>query len=172
MTIIDPVYKNAIGGDHMFIPELNAIHSYDQMPLVTIVDKDDEILLNTPEAEWYRILYSLPWREYQPFAADYYNALYDFNQFRKKKTKSPVEASETKEDAVERIINNRPTVNKNEPVMHQPEFRIPAVENVKPEDVAPGFPPKRFKGKKPKCFLPCLIVFSGRRPVLRSDGAV
>ncbi|MCP4755978.1 MAG: hypothetical protein GY866_34390, partial [Proteobacteria bacterium] len=95
------------------------------------------------------------------FAADYYNALYDFNQFRKKETKSPDEGPETKEEAVERIIKSRPTVNKNEPVMYQPEFRIPLVKNVKPENVAPGFPPKRFKGKKPKCFFAMFKSFLG-----------
>ncbi len=161
MTKNEPFYKNEIGNAMSFSEFKPVIHSYDQIPLIAIIDKDDEILLNTPEAEWYNILYSLPWRYYQLFAADYYNALYDFNQFREKKTKNPDEKLETKEEAVERITKSRPTVNKNEPVMYHPEFRTPSVEKVKPEDVAPGFPPKRFRGKKPKCFFAMFKSFLG-----------
>ena len=58
----------------MTIPELHGIHNYQQIPITMIVAKDDEILLNTPDAEWYRILYYLKWRSYQPYGADYYNA--------------------------------------------------------------------------------------------------
>ena len=64
---------------------------------------DDEILRNTPEAEWYGILGSLPWRDYQSFAADYYNALYDFNHFRTTKNPGEGQILERKADIVEDI---------------------------------------------------------------------
>jgi len=137
----------------MTIPELIGIHSYEQIPIVTIVEKDDQILLNTPDAEWYKILYCLSWKIYQPYAADYYNALYDFNQFPKKEADNPSANIETKEEATERIMKNRPTMDKNEPVIYRPEFKKPSEENVSPEKVAPGVPPKRSRGKKPKCFF-------------------
>lgn len=161
MTKIESDHKNTKGNIMPLSGFRPVIHSYDQIPLIAIIDKDDEILLNTPGAEWYNTLYSLPWRIYQSFAADYYNALYDFNHFRKKKTNNPAEKNETKEEAVERITKNRPTVNKNEPVMFRPEFETPSVEKVKPEDVAPGFPPQRFRGKKPKCFFAMFKGFLG-----------
>ncbi|CAB1082985.1 hypothetical protein D1AOALGA4SA_10573, partial [Olavius algarvensis Delta 1 endosymbiont] len=36
------------------------------------VHEDDELLANSPEAEWYKILQSLPWEQYRSIAADYY----------------------------------------------------------------------------------------------------
>jgi hypothetical protein len=145
----------------MLSPEFKPIHGYDQIPLVVIIDKDDEILLNTPEAEWYSILHYFPWRDYQPIAADYYNALYDFNQCHKENAKNPDVDIETKEEAVERITKNRPTINKTESVIYQPDFKTPSIETVTPEDVAPGAPPKRLRGKKPKCFFAMYKSFLG-----------
>ena len=51
-----------------------------QIPLIHEVHSDDEHLLSTIDGEWFEILYHFPWEDYRPFAADYYNALYDFNQ--------------------------------------------------------------------------------------------
>ena len=51
-----------------------------QIPLIHEIHSDDERLLNTVDGEWFEILYHFRWEDYQPFAADYYNALYDFNQ--------------------------------------------------------------------------------------------
>ena len=145
----------------MFDFECRPIHHYEQIPLVTIIDKDDEILLITPGAEWYSILSDFPWRDYQSFAAYYYNALYDFNQFRDKDSENPDAEIETKEEAVERITKSRPTIDKTESVIYQPAFKVPSVEKVRPEDVAPGVPPKRFRGKKPKCFFAMYKSFLG-----------
>lgn len=51
-----------------------------QIPLIHVVDQDDQILLNTPDAEWFRLLSFLLWQDYREIAAEYYNALYDFNK--------------------------------------------------------------------------------------------
>jgi hypothetical protein len=53
--------------------------------LIHVVHEDDELLANSPEAEWYKILQSLPWEQYRSIAADYYNALYHFNKSPKKR---------------------------------------------------------------------------------------
>ncbi len=59
---------------------LNAVAAHQQIPLIHVVHEDDELLANSPEAEWYKILQSLPWEQYRSIAADYYNALYHFNK--------------------------------------------------------------------------------------------
>jgi hypothetical protein len=51
-----------------------------QIPLIHAVHDDDEHLLNTLDGEWFEILHDFRWETYRQFAADYYNALYDFNQ--------------------------------------------------------------------------------------------
>ena len=44
-----------------------------QKALFHIIRKDDISLLNTADAEWFRVLYHLPWNKYREFAAQYYN---------------------------------------------------------------------------------------------------
>ena len=51
-----------------------------QIPLIQIVDEDDIILLNSPDAEWFKILYYFPWQEYRTYGAEYYDALYEFKK--------------------------------------------------------------------------------------------
>ena len=59
---------------------LNSVAAHQQIPLIHVVHENDELLANSPEAEWYKILQNLPLESYQPIAADYYNALYHFNK--------------------------------------------------------------------------------------------
>jgi hypothetical protein len=49
-----------------------------QIPLIHEVHSADKHLLNTIDGEWFEILYHFRWEDYRQFAADYYNALYDF----------------------------------------------------------------------------------------------
>jgi hypothetical protein len=51
-----------------------------QFPLIHEVHSEDKHLLNTVDGEWFEILYHFRWEDCRQFAADYYNALYDFNQ--------------------------------------------------------------------------------------------
>ncbi|MCP3867190.1 MAG: hypothetical protein GY703_03665 [Gammaproteobacteria bacterium] len=51
-----------------------------QIPLIHEVHSEDKHLLNTIDGEWFEILCYFPWEDYRVYAADYYNALYDFNQ--------------------------------------------------------------------------------------------
>jgi len=59
-----------------------------QLPLIHVIDNDDQLLLNSPDAHWYRILFYFPWEDYRVLAVDYYNALYDFNLTRRNKPTS------------------------------------------------------------------------------------
>ncbi len=38
-----------------------------QIPLIHIVHEDDAVLLNTPEADWFRALYYFHWEKYRIF---------------------------------------------------------------------------------------------------------
>ncbi len=53
-----------------------------QLPLIHTIDEDDQLLLNSPDAQWYRILKYFPDLQYRQIAADYYNSLYHFNKTR------------------------------------------------------------------------------------------
>ncbi|MDL1973802.1 MAG: hypothetical protein LWX55_03255 [Deltaproteobacteria bacterium] len=57
----------------------------EQIPLIHVVDRDDELLLNCIDAEWYRILHYFVWQDYLEMAAEYYDALYHFNLLEAKK---------------------------------------------------------------------------------------
>ena len=58
----------------------NTVAPHQQIPLIYVVNEDDELLANSPDAEWYKILQNLPWEQYRSIGADYYNALYHFNK--------------------------------------------------------------------------------------------
>jgi hypothetical protein len=58
----------------------NTVAPHQQIPMIHVVNEDDELLANSPEAEWYQILQNLPWEQYRSIGADYYNALYHFNK--------------------------------------------------------------------------------------------
>lgn len=44
---------------------LNSVAAHQQIPLIHVVHEDDELLANSPEAEWYNILQNLPWEQYR-----------------------------------------------------------------------------------------------------------
>ncbi len=44
---------------------LNSVAAHQQIPLIYVVHEDDELLANSPEAEWYKILQNLPWEQYR-----------------------------------------------------------------------------------------------------------
>ena len=51
-----------------------------QKPLFHSIYEDDTVLLNTPDAEWFHVVYHFRWERYRGFGAEYYRALYEFNQ--------------------------------------------------------------------------------------------
>ena len=77
----------------------NTVAPHQQIPLIYVVNEDDELLANSPDAEWYKILQNLPWEQYRSIAADYYNALYHFNKSKTHSHKSSDLSEEQKETA-------------------------------------------------------------------------
>jgi len=143
-------------------PAVPLIPIIEQIPLIQVVNEDDQILLNSPDAEWFRILNNFPWQEHRDVAAAYCDALYDFNSSgASAEEDSPDSSAESEDDARLRLLSGRATVNKDVPVLYEPEFRTPAVRTVNPLSVAPGVIPFRSDGRKPKCFFALFKAFIG-----------
>ena len=148
-----------------------------QIPLLHEVHSDDERLLNTIDGEWFEILYHLRWEDYREPAADYYNALYDFNQAPPQATTEESDARpETKEQARQRLLFDRATapIATNPPasILFQREVVEPKAREVQPSDVAPGVVPLRLVGRKPKCFFGLLKSFMPPQQNLWATGGV
>ena len=143
-----------------------SIEEIQQIPLVHTVFNDDDYLLNTIDGEWFEVLYNFPWEAYRQFAADYYNALYDFNQRRESQgTAEGASNPETKDEAKQRLLFDRVTAplptKPAAPILYQGEQVEPLAQDVQPSDVAPGIVPQRLVGRKPKCFFGLLKSFIG-----------
>ena len=108
-----------------------------QLPLIHTVDKDDQLLINFPDAEWYRILKYFPDMDYRQVAADYYNSLYHFN---KCCTTNPGDQNvndEDKQQATQRLLFGRATMNDSTSVIFEQDFIVSTEETVTPEQIAP-----------------------------------
>ena len=145
-----------------------------QIPLIHEVHYDEKELLASLEGEWFPILLHFPWEDFQPFAADYYNALYDFNQ--KPATADDgatannsghAQTSPDKDEARQIILFDRCTApipkNPPPPVLYQGKSVAPvgALPPVRAEDTSPGVVPLRLVGRKPKCFFALIKGFIG-----------
>lgn len=139
---------------------LNHIPISEQLPLIHDIHADDQLLLNCPDADWYSKLKFFPWEDYREIGAQYYDALHHFNQ---PSDPEPVidDTDETKKQAAQRHLSDRPTINKTQPVLYQPEFKSVPVPTVSPFKIAPGILPHRDAGKKPKCFFAMFKCFIG-----------
>ncbi len=136
------------------------------IPLVFEVQTDDQYLLNTIDGEWFEILYAFPWENYRQYAADYYNALYEFNRREEQAAKDENKAQpETKENARQRLLFDRATMQSPQdpavPILYRGEVVELKCPEVTPMDVSPGIVPVRLVGRKPKCFFSLLKAFSG-----------
>ena len=132
-----------------------------QLPLIHVIDNDDRLLLNSPDAHWYRILFYFPWEDYRVPAVDYYNALYDFNLSRRNEPTAVEPDNETKTEAVQRLLFERSTINKDAPVLTPEEFINITADTVNINGIAPGITPLRSGGKRPKCFFALFKSFIG-----------
>ena len=137
---------------------------YYQVPLFEHINEDDEILLNSPNAEWYHILKNFRWEDYRELGASYYNALYNFNV-----SKIPLQQSssqknnEAKEEARQRLLFDRTTMDKSKTVIFETKpSQIPTeMPLVSPKSISPGVVPPKKAGKKPKCFFALFKSFIG-----------
>ena len=132
-----------------------------QLPLIHVIDNDDRLLLNSPDAHWYRILFYFPWEDYRELAVDYYNALYDFNLANRNKSGAIEADNESKEEAVLRLLFERSTINKDATVLTPEEFINITADTVNINGIAPGITPLRSGGKRPKCFFALFKSFIG-----------
>jgi len=133
-----------------------------QIPLIVEVYEDEHLLLSSPDTKWYEILKNFPWQDYREPASLYYDALYRFNKTCGTPcSPSDTENSEDKESAKQRLLFDRPTMDKTVPVLYEPEFQKVPSRSVSPLSVAPGIVPHREGGPKPKCFFAMFAAFLG-----------
>jgi len=140
-----------------------------QIPLIQLIESDDRALLSSPEAEWYRILYYFPWTDHRGTAAEYYDALYQFNlRELEKRAERFLSADnvivEAKEEAIQRLLFSRVTMQNTKveeaTVIYDGKVE-PKNPTVEPEAIAPGIVPIRLGGRKPKCFFAMFKSFLG-----------
>jgi len=150
------------------------------LPLFHEVHEDDQLLLNTLSGEWFSILYHLPWEDYCPIAASYYDALYDFNLNEQKKRlarekeklskqnneQAEIPVRETKKEARQRLLFGRTTMQskadkESVPMIYQDNIVEFKPSKINPLDLSPGVVPIRFVGRKPKCFFSLFKSFIG-----------
>lgn len=136
-----------------------------QIPLIQIIESDDQFL-SEADILWFEILRDLDWKPLVPAAVQYYEALWQFNQdqFRermRKESSRPVPNPETKEEARQRLLLDRATLDPEKPVLAEGEadFREPL--HVDPKTIRPGVVPARLRGRKPKDFFALLKAFLG-----------
>ena len=141
-------------------------HAPSQLPLIEFVESDDLYLQDQPDVLWFDVLRKLDYRQYQEAAARYYEHLWQFNQQQAQRRKERLENSpspnpETLDQATERILFSRATLDENAPVL----FALPAAEmpsiRIHPHGLRPGVTPPRFAGRPPKCFFGMLYAFLG-----------
>ena len=75
------------------------------------------------------------------------------------------QTGETKEEAKERLLFDRVTMQKyrggNPSIIYEGEVPESELSKIEPESVSPGVVPKLLGGKKPKCFFALLKSFLG-----------
>ena len=152
-------------------PVLQGERKQQQIPLITIVIADDEILMRSPGAEWFQILKDFPWEQYRSYGAEYYDALYAFNltealerqqESREEQEREP----ESKEEAKHRLLWERATMRskmgEEETAVLQKRQELEGESlTTDPQSIAPGFVPIRFAGRTPKCFFSMFKSFLG-----------
>ena len=95
-----------------------------QLPLIHIVESDDIYIKEQADVLWYRVLRNLRWQTFVGVGAQYYEALWAFNQAqadarRQKADAEPEVNSETREEADRRLLFGRATLDVTVPVLHE-----------------------------------------------------
>jgi hypothetical protein len=146
--------------DESFMQNIE-IHPFaTQIPLIITVDEDDKLLLNSPDAEWYRILKLFPDLDFRLLGAKYYDSLYHFNKTRQK-LRPKNKKNEDKAQAKQRLLFERATMDEDKTIIFENDFTGPVEQIVSPHSIAPGITPDRIGGKKPKCFFAMFKSFIG-----------
>jgi len=137
-----------------------------QLPLLHLVDSDDYYLARRADVLWFEILVKLDWQPLVPVAAQYYEALYDFNVAQadareKKERERPASNPETKGTATLRLLFARPTMDPDAPLLDEELPKERPLATVNPAALAPGRTPIRLSGRSPKCFFALFKAFAG-----------
>ena len=136
-----------------------------QLALIHLIESDDRFL-DEADVLWFRVLRDLDWQLFVDMAVQYYEALWQFNQEQfearqRKQSAAPVPNPETKDEARQRLLLERATLDPARPVLPdtRPVPREPV--HVNPETIAPGHVPFRFRGRTPKDFFAMFKAFLG-----------
>ncbi len=148
---------------------LSQIQNNQKPLLIHTIHEDDTVLLNTPDAEWFRVLYYFPWEKHRGFGAEYYDALYEFNKREERKrqekqTQKEVISSQGKEDARQKLLFDRVTMQVDKERQSKVLYNVEPKSKqqmVSPLRISPGVVPFRLGGKRPKCFFALLKSFLG-----------
>jgi hypothetical protein len=144
---------------------MTAAFPYVQIPLIHVVESDDLHLERQEDILWFAVLRDLDWRAFQPIAARYYEALWQFNvrqaQLRAERSVTQPANPETPADATRRLLFERATLCEDTPALHELPPSAPPEIRVDPRTLRPGTPPLRWAGKTPKCFFALLKAFVG-----------
>jgi len=137
-----------------------------QLPLIHIIESDDLYLQHQPEVVWFDVLSKLGYRQFRTTAARYYEGLWRFNQQQAKQRQQRRQNAappnpETQEQATQRLLFNRPTLNKDAEVLYQSPSPEACETSIDPQSLRPGVTPPRFAGRVPKCFFAMLNSFVG-----------
>jgi len=139
-----------------------------QRPLIHVVESDDWHLEQQEDVLWFAVLRKLDWRLFRPVAAQYYEALWVFNQAqaaaRLEKAATEGVASPNPESlaaATSRLLFERATMCEDAAVLVEWPVTTSGVQapRTAPESVAPGVVPARLVGRAPKCFFAMLNAF-------------
>lgn len=140
-----------------------------QLPLIHVVESDDLYLRSQADVLWFDLLRGLDYRPFQPLAARYYEALYQFNENQARARRQRLQtlpsqqtsSKESKQEATARLLFERATMCKDAPILYEPKPTSPASIQVDPQTLRPGRTPVRLAGKQPKCFFAMLKAFLG-----------
>ena len=107
----------------------------------------------TLNALCFDILNNFNYMDYFEIDVMYYDALYDYNKYHNFDKNNDNKKNETIDEARERLLKNRPTVDKSIPVLFEANFLKPKDNVTSPLSIAPGIAPHRLADRKPKCFF-------------------
>lgn len=137
-----------------------------QLPLIHVIESDDIHFEKQADVLWFSVLRDLDWRSFVGVAAQYYEALWAFNQAqqdaREERACAEAEANpETREEADRRLLFGRATLDAAAPVLHETVPADRELKHVDPTRLSPGRVPLRFAGRTPKCFFAMFKAFVG-----------
>jgi len=144
--------------------------THEQISLIHVVHRDDVLLMNAPDAEWFVILRDLPWEPYRVYAANYYDALYEFNRREASKRHERKEIQgeeelESREEARQRLLWARETMRSKQgeegAVLYERQELECESTHTDQQSIAPGVAPARVGGRTPKCFFSMFKSFLG-----------